>query len=654
VNTTISFDWYIDEIANPVDSDEVYLQVQVGAGGTRTIYYFLGGERTYAQNSSYYIYYFLDYSLKSWNSFSRNITNDVYAATGVIPTQFQTAEFYLHSRSMEYTRYFLDDFYLINGTDVIIGGSVGNGNFESGGSWTWSSPTDSSIITQSSNSTSGLWSLNASVYSNGNLSQARFSFQSDVRLTELNQDKFSFSWNIADWTIATDETYAYAVISGHNRTEDMTIYYPIAYGSTPSMFVSADYMFNVTDFNATDSWKTFTTSIFHDINTLTTTDELSINEVEFRVYSRESGANISVLFDDVILECAILNARGFEDQPDVGQPVQIDVSGYSESPYFLVTDTAYDGAKAANLTLMSDESYGYYRDFAYLPLNTETDLYFEFVWMLQNFTPLDGSEIYFQFYFDDEKSIQYLIANGSGESGDGGDVQVEIEEHNSIGGWSVARMNLFQDYYTYFGHLPNTSIYEMSFDAYSVTGGEIRLLLDDVYMYFDSAPDIQNLVQDPVTPHAFMNVEISADIIDVGSTENSIFYRVNSGNWVSISMTNTVGNTFVGTIPGQSFNSFVEYYLLANDSIGQVTILRDGLQYFSYTVAESTTTSTTFSCSCTTTTSVCTCSTIETTSTTTTTSGSPNGFLDPTLLLIIALVVGAVVVVIIIVVVKKR
>lgn len=68
----------------------------------------------------------------------------------------------------------------------------------------------------------------------------------------------------------------------------------------------------------------------------------------------------------------------------------------------------------------------------------------------------------------------------------------------------------------------------------------------------------------PVTVSAFIQSNPANTL-----TSTSIFYRVDSGSFVELSMTNIGSNNFSGVIPASSNGSFVEYYIKAEDSSGR-------------------------------------------------------------------------------------
>ncbi|MHA1927640.1 MAG: hypothetical protein ACTSV2_03560, partial [Candidatus Thorarchaeota archaeon] len=137
-NLTVSFDYYIDVIANPQLGDRLELYIPFNG---YYVHYFIGSDTSIA-NTSTHAYYELDTGpLHSWNTFERNVTQDYLDVFGNFGFNFRLDRFafYVNSYDLEYTRAYIDDVNFVNGTDVKVGGLVNSGNFETGytGSWWW-------------------------------------------------------------------------------------------------------------------------------------------------------------------------------------------------------------------------------------------------------------------------------------------------------------------------------------------------------------------------------------------------------------------------------------------------------------------------------------------------------------------------------------
>jgi hypothetical protein len=585
-NLTLSFDYYIDLIAAPVDSDNFRLEITIIGSGTRKMYYYMAGQNTGLTNNSGQVIFVLSDPLKTWNSFDRNLTEDFFGAFGLYPTQFNTMYWFVHSESNDYTRVFMDDVWLVNSTYFQIGGPGNPGDFEAGGSWTIYGSADPGDISQSNIRQEGDWSLNATVISNGNASSNSFSFDPYKRISALNPDRFTFSWRIQDYQKASQDTYAYLYVSTYNSTESFYIRYMLCYGGSTSPFTPSPdtIIINATGFNSTGSWNLFNRSIWDDVTAYNQSTELFIEGITFQMYSEEKGSRISILFDDASFKSSTLSHMGFESQPSPGS----EISAFDTSSYFTVSDTAYTGTKSANLTVADGDSYYGSETLAEWPVNSLTDGFIDVNWRLNEFTNQSNEFVYFELELW-SSYIWYVFAMGNGTSfGDGEDTAIiMLPEANSTGSWFNMQRNIYQDYYDAFGSYPNTNVSSFRIIAETTAGGRIEILFDDLFMYTDPAPSLDNIGQLPAFPESSEAVAVTVDVIEPSLDMVVLFYRVDGSTWMSQTMNADIGNAFEGTIPGQSYDSLVEYYVFANDSFSQSSTAMDGTEYFSYTVVDS-------------------------------------------------------------------
>ncbi|MGQ4891331.1 MAG: right-handed parallel beta-helix repeat-containing protein [Candidatus Njordarchaeia archaeon] len=98
-------------------------------------------------------------------------------------------------------------------------------------------------------------------------------------------------------------------------------------------------------------------------------------------------------------------------------------------------------------------------------------------------------------------------------------------------------------------------------------------------------PEIETPQITPSEPKTNMDVKVEAEIIDgyIGVKNATLYYRVNSGAWHSVTMSfNTSNNLWWATIPGQSSGAQVDYYIMAFDNAENMAIS----QIYSYTVGD--------------------------------------------------------------------
>lgn len=254
-----------------------------------------------------------------------------------------------------------------------------------------------------------------------------------------------------------------------------------------------------------EAWQFFNRSVFEDVTAVNQTQEIVVMQMELQVYVGEGG-RLSVLFDNMSFVSSVLNDMGYEDQLDVGTPIHA-WDGVYENPSFLVTDQAYAGEKAANLTIVDGNSYSEGQRISNMPLTEDTETFLDVNWRLEDFSGLDSEFAGVEVYLDDDLSFAYIFANGSDPAGANGfDEYIILPEANTEGSWFNMQRCLSKDYETLFGSAPNTSIAYIYLLAESETGGRIEILFDDFYLYQDPAPDVHSVAHSPGSPKALMKL----------------------------------------------------------------------------------------------------------------------------------------------------
>ncbi|MHA1577203.1 MAG: hypothetical protein ACTSU3_07565, partial [Candidatus Thorarchaeota archaeon] len=502
-NTTLSFDWYIDELTSPDDSDYFNVEIRMG---NKYLHYYLGSTRTLT-NNSLYAYFMIDGPSDTWNVLSRNLTSDYYGAFGQMPTQYRTMYFNLLTYSFEYSRVFVDDLWLMNGTDVKIGGSFNHGDFELGGTgtyWWYYSNTDPGDISKSTTRIEGDYSINTTVLSSGNKSYASFGSSVNKRVSVLNKGQLSFNWQVEEWINPEVLTYSYVEIQCENASEGWSIYYVFCTDDLEALGLGylGDVILLADDFNTTGQWNSFNQTIWDDMNANRTEDDFFVSQIEFYTSATNPGSRLTVLVDDVSFISANLNLMSFEDQLDAGEPVLGFGYDYQPSDYFKVTDFAHTGNKAGNLTLTDGNDDDIEQKLGAIPLNSNKEMILDFNWYLEDFNETSDDLLAVNIYFDDN-TIAYILANGSG-----GDVSEWIDddfiiltEVNSKGSWHNLKRSLFIDFQELFGAAPNTTITSFELISYVDSDSSLTVFLDDMYLYEEEfAPEISNITQSIAIP----------------------------------------------------------------------------------------------------------------------------------------------------------
>jgi hypothetical protein len=88
----------------------------------------------------------------------------------------------------------------------------------------------------------------------------------------------------------------------------------------------------------------------------------------------------------------------------------------------------------------------------------------------------------------------------------------------------------------------------------------------------NAAPTYENFRHEPVVPAAGAPVTVSVSADDPqGVASMTLWYRVNTSTWRSVTMNEQATGQFAGTIPGQSSSAVVQFYVEGRDTTGAVS-----------------------------------------------------------------------------------
>jgi len=588
VNTTLDLDWYMDEIGNPNNVDYFRIQIRMG-NPARNMYYYLGCDTGYSNYTYGDGYFLVDGPTGTWNHLHRNITSDYIEIFSEIPTAFYLVYVWVRSYTNEYTRVFVDDFNIVNGTDVRIGGSTNNGDFETTIGWALTTSTDPADISQSSLSYAGDWSMNMTAISYDDLARATAQANIGKRLTEINQGQLSFYWRIDEWINSSLNTIANVRLSVANATTSFTMYYYFCIGGAGTLPINlsgVDMQFKVTNFNETDQWNYFNRNIWEDFHSMSTTDELWIDSIRFQVSSSTDDSRLSVLFDELDFKASIVNDMGYETQGDLGTPIE----GWREpmsDPEFSVTDFAYTGDRAGNITLENFDGLNHEQYFGVIPFDSTTELILDFSMYIDTFNESSDDYIFIEIYLDDDdgSSIAFIIANASSVVEENiSEDYILLQENIVTGQWLNFQIDLVHTFEAVTGSMPNTTLDYMIFGAMAYENSHLVAFIDDLYIYSDPAPEITEVSHSPLEPVDGGFALITATVVDVTLETVHVNYRVNNGSWSILSMDLNSGTTFEGNLTGLVEDSVVEYSITAIDAFGKTVESLNGTEYYSFTI----------------------------------------------------------------------
>jgi len=100
----------------------------------------------------------------------------------------------------------------------------------------------------------------------------------------------------------------------------------------------------------------------------------------------------------------------------------------------------------------------------------------------------------------------------------------------------------------------------------------------DIEVLGDISPSISNLTHSPDAPTPEDEVTVSAQVIDDGELEVSLYYQIDEGYYVSNDMISGESDTYSGTVPVQGDGVTVHYYISADDGVNE-TVNSDTLFY---------------------------------------------------------------------------
>jgi hypothetical protein len=587
-NLTLDFDWLCTQVDMPTDS---YFQVSIRFTDGRYANYFIcGGTNVAASNSSNYGYFHVQEPTAQWNIFSRNITADYLAVPtfpGSLPGGFQVRGVWFYAFSAiggNEVYAFFDDVYLINGATTHIGGTTQDGNFETGMETPWLNlyDRDHSYVEQSATAHTGTSSANITTVSEGADCEAYIYSSPNYRLTSQNQGNFGFWWHLnLDNVFYGDIAHLYFQYT--NFTHTLYMYYYLGYGGSSYGSNTSTYgAINVAGFNTTGSWQYCERNLWQDATLLWGSDDIIVERIFLRTYGNSVGTHIELLVDDIHLTARAIADGDYEDQRDPGS----NILGWGpfRNNYFNVTDQAYDGNKAANCSVPTFDFLDITQRLHYRPLNSSRETYLDVMWRLNIYST---GEIFVTLPLNDGTFLNYVFATDNWGSLVNNTVNAYFNVTNAetTGSWYQMHRDLVHDYEEAFGSLPDTSFIEIRIDIDTLTD-PLEILFDDLYLYDDPAPLLDDVVLTPGTPVYDQAVIVDLEVKEQDLDMLELGYRIDLGTWNFVSMAHYAGEIYRATIPAQSYNTRVDYFFRANDTWGMYSELPGGPATFNYIVAD--------------------------------------------------------------------
>ncbi|HUU79291.1 MAG TPA: hypothetical protein VMX55_13180 [candidate division Zixibacteria bacterium] len=105
-----------------------------------------------------------------------------------------------------------------------------------------------------------------------------------------------------------------------------------------------------------------------------------------------------------------------------------------------------------------------------------------------------------------------------------------------------------------------------------------------------TGPIIDSILHIPISPDETETITISCSVTDKSEIQNAtLYYRVNSGDWISESLILVSGSTYEVTIGTFAYNDFIEYYITAFDDHPVHNVATDDNEgvYYNFTIVSS-------------------------------------------------------------------
>jgi hypothetical protein len=163
------------------------------------------------------------------------------------------------------------------------------------------------------------------------------------------------------------------------------------------------------------------------------------------------------------------------------------------------------------------------------------------------------------------------------------------------GSWNDLAMSSIggDDYEATIPGQPHNTVVDYYLEANDTWGMVTIALNGSVYWSYtaldQTPPVILNLLQTPTLPSYLTQVNISATILDsdTGLASYVLRYRLNGGGWVQVPMSPTGSpDSYYGLIPVQPWDTLVQYYLNATNTVGLSNVDDNLGSYYAYTVGD--------------------------------------------------------------------
>ena len=582
----LNFTSYTYLVSNPdlANGGRIDIVVETYNPSHALIYYLSYSSSWKPTNDSFTAYFLSNWSMGSWQRFSRNVTADYMTRFGTPPANcyvtYTAWQVYSPANPKGLTEVLADDHSLTNRTAYIY---TPNGNFESGDGNHWAiDDTSPCSVLLTTDHTEGSFAANMSAksvmaggYGYAGMSQS-YSYPRGLYVSQPGTGVLSFDWKYTETYNGGWGQDAYIYIYAQNNTRSLQVYLMIgtsldyfSYSNSSSlMYIKAS------GFGNNGTWQHEAIdlhALFQEYNV----SSLVITDYEFEVdISANANSSSNLLLDKFRLLNYPTLDPGFEQfrtwSPSDPVPTWWQTNaGY---PYINRTSFAHSGNWAANITSYGGVPAGLDRG-QYVSI--DGSIYTDFWYQVKSTTSASESVAYIELYFDSGVWIYYLLAATSiyPATNSSDSVYYYVDGFNQTGTWRNLVRNVKADLEAAFA--PTSWVLDtVEMVCYGAVGGTVSVIFDDMNFVVDThPPTINQVLRNPIAPmyHDAVQVTINATDVLSGVAHVYVYYRIGTGSWSILTATMS-GGLYHASIPTQSYGASVSYYVNATDNLGHVAV----------------------------------------------------------------------------------
>lgn len=593
--------WNAMDAPDPLPVLGFYLHVRVYTdSASYNMYYgLLLGDVTGYDNNTYNAYFMLNCSMGVWSMLSRNVTADfesvfrpVQGNDRVDRTNWDVESYYAAESP---TEVLLDSCSLTNGTGYEF---IENGDFESDTDyWSHTGNMDPSSIAPSSDRQTGSYSANMTASSG----QTSYTYVQVSRYIGWpngyfplipGTGKVEFWYNYNDTWDGGSNQYAYACFQFQNLTQAYSVYIFLGQyqdGPISSNYSSTTYI-RAPGYGVRSIWHHVSVdlgALFADMGASTG----ALYQISFYCGAGYGvGSKTVLLLDDVRYYDYPTGDPGFEQGwiDDINYPNYVLPAYYSTAyPVVNRTDDAFAGNHAAKVAVASGSAYATIDRGTYVPFSQ--DLFFSLQWKMDSRGTYPSAYYSLAYLVFDHGSryIRYALAYGNTGFGNSStNVQYLVSDFNQTGSWYHLLRNVTEDYSNAFGDA-NWNLTEVYFESYCDSADPHVILFDNVGFVDGTPPDIDSTQLVTTTPVYYEPVIVQTHAVDAlpGVGQVLVYYST-GGAPSSVVATHIGGGVYRASIPAQSWDADVEWYVYAEDACGTWRTDDNNGAMYQYTVGD--------------------------------------------------------------------